>query len=373
MVNNNHVGIEEHRAYWSMVLPAFSIYLFVMAFPIVISIILSLSDYNGGRMFGGEAWRITGFGQYRKLVSDPYFWLALKNNIYIVVISVFGQLPLGFLIAYIIYRKMVRCGGFWQGVLYVPAIIPVIVIGILWGIVFSPYGPLAELMNSIYAHGFEDRLNSIFAGNYNTVITDGLVYRILDICGTSAKEIFSNPLVELKEFLMGYSPSETTVMKNDLVNLLAPTWNADFLNKRDIAMLPILFVTLWCWTGTYLILFLANMQKIDPQILEAAQIDGASEGQIVSRIILPSLSGVIMNAAILCISGSLNAFALIQSMTAGGPARITQVLSIYMYESAFMGAPDYPYANAISLFIVMFSFILIVLTRKIENKWGGKE
>ena len=45
---------EEGRAYWAMVLPAFSIYLLVMAFPIILSIVLSVSNYDGGKMFGGE-------------------------------------------------------------------------------------------------------------------------------------------------------------------------------------------------------------------------------------------------------------------------------------------------------------------------------
>jgi raffinose/stachyose/melibiose transport system permease protein len=115
------------------------------------------------------------------------------------------------------------------------------------------------------------------------------------------------------------------------------------------------------------------MQKINPEILEAAQIDGASEGKILTRIIIPCLSGVIMNAAILCIAGSLSGFALIFAMTGGGPARITQVLSIYMYENAFMGAPNYPFANAISIAIVLFSFILVALAKVVEKKFGGRD
>jgi raffinose/stachyose/melibiose transport system permease protein len=80
-----------------------------------------------------------------------------------------------------------------------------------------------------------------------------------------------------------------------------------------------------------------------------------------------------MNAAILCIAGSLSGFDLIFAMTGGGPARITQVLSIYMYENAFMGAPDYPFANAISIAIVLFSFILVAMAKFAENKFGGRD
>ena len=157
------------------------------------------------------------------------------------------------------------------------------------------------------------------------------------------------------------------------MNLLGTKWSPVFLTKPDIAMLPVLFVVLWCWTGMYLILFLANMQKIDPQIIEAARIDGASEGQVMGSVVLPSLSGVIVNAAILCIAGSLNSFALIFAMTRGGPARVTEVLSIYMYDSAFSGSPNYPLANAISMAMVVFSMILIGATKLAERRFGGKE
>ena len=133
-----------------MVLPSFLIYLFVFGFPIILAIVLSLSNYGGGKMFGGAPWGITGFQQYLRLFTDPYFWNALKNNIYIVLISVFGQLPLGFIFAYLIYRKTVKFGEFWQGVLYIPAMISTIVVGILWSIIFSPYGPIADTANHYY-------------------------------------------------------------------------------------------------------------------------------------------------------------------------------------------------------------------------------
>ncbi len=364
---------EERRAYWSMVSPAFALYMLVIAFPIVISVVVSLSNYRGGKMFGGEPWRITGFQQYARLAADSYFWLALKNNVYIVGISVFGQLPLGLVFAYLIYRRIVRFGEFWQGILYMPAIISVIVIGIMWNIIFSPYGLIAEVVNRWHAAAFARQVDRIFAAAGGFRIDDRVIDQLLAAAGPGATHIFSDPAAELKSLLADYSPDQMAVIRQDLVNLLAPRWSAAFLAKRDVAMLPVLFVVLWCWTGMYLILFLANMQRIDSQIIEAARIDGASEAQIIGRIMLPMLSGVVVNAAILCISGSLNSFALVFAMTGGGPARVTQLLSIYMYDRAFMGAPDYPLANAIALSIVIFSLILIGMTKLVERRYGGRE
>jgi len=368
--------VETSRAYWTFVIPAFFLYLLVFAFPIVLSVILSVSNYNGGKLFGGDAWTIVGFQQYEKLINDPNFWMALKNNVYIVLISVFGQIPLGFVLAYLIYRKIVKWGEGWQAILYVPAIISVIVLGMMWKLVFAPNGVLADVMNGMYAETFLTSLKHIVqsAGGL-THVTDDFVKQLMNISNAASLQSFAHPVSDLKDLIVGggYTDQNLPVFLSDMKNLLAPTWSPDFLNQQDVSMVPIMFVTLWCWTGMYLILFHANMQKIDDQIIEAARIDGASELQVMWNVIVPNLSGVIANAAILCIAGSLNTFALIWAMTEGGPMHITQVLAIYMYQNAFVGHPNFPLANAISLAIVLFSFLLIGVTLYIEKKFGGKQ
>ena len=356
-----------------MVLPAFVIYLLVMAFPIVLSLVLSVSDYSGGKMFGGEKWGFAGFGAYTRVLADPWFWNALKNNLYIVLISVFGQLPLGFLFAYFIYAKLVKAPNFWQGLLYVPNIISVIVVGLLWQTIFSPHGPIAEVVNSFRVHDFQRQLSAIFSSSGGYSISDGIARKILDLAGPAGSSMFSDPVPELKELLASYSGEPLRSVLEALSNLFVQKWSPTFLTKADIAMLPVLFVILWMYTGMYLILFVANMQKIDSQIVEAARIDGATEPQVMRYVILPALSGTIVNSAILAISGSLSGFALVFAMTGGGPSRVTEILSIYMYNNAFLGRPNFPLANAISLIMVLISFLLIVLTKATEKRFGGKE
>jgi raffinose/stachyose/melibiose transport system permease protein len=262
-----------------------------------------LTDYNGGQIFGGDSpIHFAGLVHYLRMYRDPYFRIALKNNIYIILISVFGQIPLGFVLAYALFRRLVGARDFFQSMIYMPTVISTIVVGILWQTFFSPYGPFTELMQR-----------------------------------------------------------------------LRPGWeNTLFLNPKT-AMLPVLFVMLWMYTGTYLIIFLANLQKINPETIEAAKIDGATEGQVLRYVILPALSGVIVTACILAISGSLKSFDLIFAMTSGNPARRTSVLSLYMYDTAFRGAPDYPVANAISTFMVALSLVLIGLTKQVERRLGGRE
>lgn len=290
-------------AYLLLALPPLLIYWAVTAYPTVFSIGLSLTNYNGGKIFGGtRPIDFVGLKHYMRMFQDPYFWIALKNNLYIVAISVFGQIPLGFLFAYALHRRLVRFRDFFQTLIYLPSVISTIVIGILWQAFFSPYGALTEIM---------------------------------------------------RHFKPGW------------INMI-------FLNPK-LAIGAVLFVILWMYTGLYMIIFLANLQKISPEIIEAAKIDGASESQLIRHVVLPSLSGVIVTSSILAISGSLRSFDLVFAMTAGNPARRTSVLAIYMYDTAFKGAPDFPLANAISTFMIIVSLVLIVVVQLVAKRFGGDE
>ena len=293
---------EKKFSYAILVLPALLIYLSVVAFPTIFSVLLSFTNYNGGPVFGNPNVRFVGFNSYKWMFTEPsgMFYLSLKNNMLIVAVSVFGQIPLGFALAYILSRKLIKGTGLFQAMIYLPNVISPVIIGILFKVFYiSP--------DSVYM---------------------------------------------------------------EIIRIFNP--NAEFtINTNPI--LPVLVVILWMYTGFYMIIFMANIQRIDPSIIEAARIDGAKEWQILTRIILPALSGVIVTCAILAISGSLRSFDLIFMMTGGGPAGQTRVLSLYMYLAAFQGASNYPLANAISTVMVLISFALIIITRRVEKVFGGKE
>ena len=287
--------VEERVSYILLVAPALLIYLFVMAFPAVFSVVLSFSNYRGGSLFSGESIGFGGIKAYLEIFRDPYFYMSLRNNIYIVLISVFGQIPLGFTLAYILNRGLIKGGGFFQAMIYLPNVISAVVIGIL--------------------------------------------FRRFFLSANSA-------WLEIRQF---FDPA------------------AEFIPGRN-AMVPVLMVILWMYTGMYMLIFLANLQKIDVSIIEASKIDGASEWQTLRHIIFPALSGVIITCMILAISGSLRSFDLIFVMTEGGPAYRTSVLSIFMYDKAFRGTPNFPVANAISTIMVVICFILIGITRLTEKR-----
>jgi len=298
MKSNLTKSSEERLSYFILVLPALLIYLFVMAFPVIFSIMLSFSTFRGGQLLDFNNHGFGGLKAYREIFTDQYFFIALRNNIYIVLISVFGQIPLGFFLAYILSRKFIRGTDFFQSMIYLPNVISAVIIGILFKRFFiSSHSVMLEIQKTF------------------------------------------NPEAM-------YIPSA-----NDIY--------------------AVLIVILWMYTGIYMLIFLANLQKIDVSVIEASKIDGANEWQTLRYIILPALSGVIVTCAILAISGSLKSFDLIFIMTGGGPAHRTSVLSIYMYEMAFKRAPNYPVANAISTIMVVICFILIGITKWIEKRFSS--
>ncbi len=81
------------------------------------------------------------------------------------------------------------------------------------------------------------------------------------------------------------------------------TGNPDYVVKifenPNLAMVPILVVLLWQHTSLYMVIFLANLQRIPNSIFEAAIIDGASESMIIWKIVLPALSNVIFTSSVL--------------------------------------------------------------------------
>lgn len=97
--------------YLAMAAPALIIYLFSVTYPVFYSLWLSFTDFNPNR---GGNWNWMGFYQYRTMLEDPNFWHALKNNLIVAAVSVFGQIPIGFILAYLLYRSLVKAANFFS-------------------------------------------------------------------------------------------------------------------------------------------------------------------------------------------------------------------------------------------------------------------
>jgi raffinose/stachyose/melibiose transport system permease protein len=116
-----------------------------------------------------------------------------------------------------------------------------------------------------------------------------------------------------------------------------------------------------------LIIFLAALQNVPEEVLEAAEIDGATGWKKTWAITIPMIWDTIVLAVILCISGSLRTFDLIYVMTNGGPAHATEVMAIYMFNKTFSSLL-FGYGSAVSLLIFVFSLTLILIVSSLLKR-----
>lgn len=103
------------------------------------------------------------------------------------------------------------------------------------------------------------------------------------------------------------------------------------LADRDLAMYAILVVIVWKYFGFHMMLYIAGLQQIDPNLYEAAHLDGASARQMLWRVTLPLLAPTIRLSVFFAVLGSIQLFDLIMPLTKGGPSDSTQTLVTYLY------------------------------------------
>jgi raffinose/stachyose/melibiose transport system permease protein len=103
------------------------------------------------------------------------------------------------------------------------------------------------------------------------------------------------------------------------------------LADRDQAIYAVLGVIVWKYFGFHMMLFIAGLQAIDKNVLEAAEIDGATGWQKFRYITLPLLGSTVRLSVFFAIVGSLQLFDMIMPLTGGGPSNSTQTMVTFLY------------------------------------------
>jgi lactose/L-arabinose transport system permease protein len=158
-----------------------------------------------------------------------------------------------------------------------------------------------------------------------------------------------------------------------IVNFLLTTLNitpepVKFLTDPVFAKFIIILVITWRWTGYNTIFYLAGFQNIDPEIYEAARIDGANVAHQFFRITLPLLKPVILLTTIMSTNGTLQIFDEPKTMTNGGPGVATQSISLYIYKLSFEYNPQFGYAAAVSYTILFMVALLAMIQLKVGDR-----
>ena len=270
--------------------PAFLLYAALVLAPGVAAFSWAFTRWNG---LGPRVW--TGWFNFKWLLFESdIFWLALKNNAYLMLVPALVVLPLALLLAWLIHRGVWGASAF-RAILLFPNLLGGIAATLLWLNAYEPHGGLINA----------------------SLVTIGRWV------GSGWLQSFD-----------GYP------------------WLAQ--QHLYVALIPIY---LWMACGFNLVLYLAAMEGIDPQLYEAAEIDGAPAWRQLFVITLPLIWEVIIVSVVFLVISGLNAFEMIWLLTSQDPQSSTHTLGTLMVSSMFK---EFQIGRATAIAVMLFVLVLAI-------------
>ena len=134
-----------------------------------------------------------------------------------------------------------------------------------------------------------------------------------------------------------------------------------FRSNPDLALISTIVAGTWRGTAFAMIMIYGGLQRIPPQLYEAARIDGASRWARFRHVTIPQLKPVLFVTIVLVTIYALNTFDLIFALTGGGPGEATEVLALYMYRTAFESPFSLGDGAAVAVFMLGLNLLLTVV------------
>jgi len=145
-----------------------------------------------------------------------------------------------------------------------------------------------------------------------------------------------------------------------------------WLQDSSSAMVSLVVEATWAAAGGTIIIYLAALTSVSPDLYEAAEIDGASVWGKIWHVTLPQLRGVLLITFILQIIGTAQVFLEPFLFTGGGPAHATTTILLLIYDYAFAGTlgGDYGSATALSVLLALVLAVFSALYFRLTRGWG---
>lgn len=175
----------------------------------------------------------------------------------------------------------------------------------------------------------------------------------------------SNMVAVAVVFKLLLGPSGPVVSLLTAVGMENPPY---LLYGLNTALPTVVCIAVWKGLGLNFITYLAALQNVSPDLLEAAEIDGASKWQKIKNIIIPMISPTTFFLLISSVITSLQNFTTIQALTGGGPGQATTVMSVNIIRTAFSNfQTGYASAQAIVMFLIVLGITLFQWVG--QKKW----
>jgi len=298
-------GIERKLSKYGyiFILPFLLTYLAFQLWHIIYTILLSFSDLKGLR----ADFTLIGLENYKKLITDKYFWEAIQNT------------------------------------------------GIVWFFNFVPQLGIALLFALWFT---DDTLKIKYKGIFRTIF---YLPNLLSAASVAMlyRSLFAYPVGPVNSFLTSLGIWSTRVGENG--QIIQEAFN--FFRSVPMTRGIVSFIQWWLWTGSTLILLIAGIVGISPSIFESAMIDGANKTQRAWYITIPLLRPMMLYLLITSMIGGMQMFEIPFLLTdmRGGPDYKIRTMMVYFYNTAFQGGNNYAYGAAISVGIFIITLILAVI------------
>jgi len=137
-------------------------------------------------------------------------------------------------------------------------------------------------------------------------------------------------------------------------------YTSGWLGDAGIVMVCVMIVSTWRDLGFYIIIFIVAIQSIPEEICAAAKVDGANSWQLHRYVTLPLIKKTTLTAFVLSLIGSLQFFDLTWVMTQGGPYHSSEVVTTYMFKTAFQ-LRDWGYATTLAFVLFCITFFIVIV------------
>ena len=149
-----------------------------------------------------------------------------------------------------------------------------------------------------------------------------------------------------------------------ILGVQGPTWNAD----PELALWTIIIVDVWHWTSFVFLIVYAGLEALPRELFAAAQVDGASDRQVMRHIMLPLLRPSIVTALMLRMIFAFKVFDQVFLLTNGGPGTATEVLNLYIYKVYFI-QNRVGYGSFLTLILAFIVLAVIIVYRLVTARW----
>jgi putative chitobiose transport system permease protein len=281
---------------WAFLAPALLLLGLSVLIPAALALLMSFSQAG---LDVSEPLRFVGLANIRRLLSDPMF-ARVSATTFLYLVGVVPPIVLGALALAVLVNRQLPGIHWFRGAFYTPVLVSIVVAAIAFRWLYAENGLINGWLGVLTRHSW---LAGAFPG--------------------------------------GFSP-------------------IGFLSSPLLALPSVMLVTLWKGLGYYMVIFLAGLQGIAPELYEAAALDGSEGWRKHCDITLPLLRPYLTLVAVISAIAATKVFEEVFLMTQGGPADATRTIVYYVYDQAFSELEiSYACTVGLALFLVVLVLSLV--------------